>query len=184
VVKLLAFVPPLGLDTFAVAAAIGATQVTSTRQRLRTSLVFMLFEGGMPLAGLALGTGLARGIGHVAVYLAAAAVIAIGAWMLVADDSDEDEKASQLTSRRGLALISLGISISLDELAIGFAIGLTRLPFTTIIVTIAVQAFLAAQLGLAIGGRIGAHWRDRTGKLAGIALVLIGAYLITDQLAH
>ena len=41
----------------------------------------------------------------------------------MAGDNDEEEKASRLTSSRGLALIALGISISLDELAIGFSIG-------------------------------------------------------------
>jgi manganese efflux pump family protein len=53
VLKLLAFVLPLGLDSFAVAAAIGATQVTTVWQRLRISLVFVIFEGGMPLTAWA-----------------------------------------------------------------------------------------------------------------------------------
>jgi putative Mn2+ efflux pump MntP len=38
--KLLAFVVPLSLDSFAVAAAIGAAQATTAWQRLRISLVF------------------------------------------------------------------------------------------------------------------------------------------------
>jgi manganese efflux pump family protein len=60
--------------------------------------------------------------------LAGAAVIAIGAWMVLAADKDEDEKGSRLTTSRGLALIALGISISLDELAIGFTIGRLTCP--------------------------------------------------------
>ena len=182
--KLLAFVLPLGLDSFAVAAAIGAMQVTTGWQRLRLSLLFVIFEGGMPLIGLGLGTVLAHGIGQVADYLAGAAVIAIGAWMLLAGDKDEDEKASRLTSSRGLALIGLAISISLDELAIGFTIGLARLPVTAVIVAIALQAFLAAQLGLAIGAKIGERWRERAEQFAGIALILLGAYLLTEQLVQ
>src|SRR6266481_3462531 len=112
-------------------------QVTTVWQRLRISLIFVIFEGGMPLVGLALGAALARGIGPVAGYLAGAAVIAIGAGMLLAADSDEDEKASRLTTSRGLALIALGISISLDELAIGFTIGLAHLPAVAVIIAIA-----------------------------------------------
>jgi len=183
VLKLLAFVLPLGLDSFAVAAAIGAAQATTPWQRLRISLVFVIFEGGMPLIGLGLGTALARGIGQAAGYLAGAAVIAIGAWMLLAGDND-DEKASRITATRGLALIVLGISISLDELAIGFTIGLARLPATVVIVAIALQALAAAQLGLALGARIGERWREHAEQAAGIALVLLGAYLITEQLAQ
>ncbi len=182
--KLLAFVLPLGLDSFAVAAAIGAIQATRVWQRLRISLIFVTFEGGMPLIGLGLGSALARGIGHVANYLAAGAVIAIGAWMLVSKDQDEEEKAGRVLTSRGLALIALGISISLDELAIGFSIGLTHLPVTAVIIAIAVQAFLAAQLGLAIGARIGERWRERAEQAAGTVLILLGAYLIAEQLTR
>jgi len=185
VLKLLAFVLPLGLDSFAVAAAIGATRLTSARERLRISLIFVIFEAGMPLIGMALGSALARGIGHVADYLAAAAVIAVGAWMLIAGGDDEEErKASRLAGRRGLALIALGISISLDELAIGFSIGLVRLPVTAVVAAIAVQALLAAQLGLAVGTRISERLRERAEQIAGIALILLGAYLLTDRMVH
>lgn len=179
--KLLAFVLPLGLDSFAVAAAIGAAQVTTAWERLRISLVFLLFEGGMPLIGLALGSALARGIGQVADYIAAAAVIGIGAWMLLSSEDDEEEKAARITSSHGLALIGLGISISLDELAIGFSMGLTRLPVVVVIAAIALQAFVAAQLGLAIGAKVAERWRERAERLAGIALILLGIYLTIEQ---
>ena len=182
--KLLAFVLPLGLDSFAVAAAIGASQAITGWQRLRISLVFVIFEGGMPLIGLALGAALARGVGQVADYLAGASVIAIGAWMLLAGGNDDEEKASRITATRGLALIALGLSISLDELAIGFTIGLTHLPATAVIVAIALQAFIAAELGLAIGAKIGERWRERAEQVAGIALIVLGAYLIGGQLAQ
>ena len=180
--KLLAFVLPLGLDSFAVAAALGASQVTTAWQRLRISLVFVIFEGGMPLIGLVAGSALARGIGHIADYLAAAAVIGIGVWMLLADNEDEEDKAGRIMTSRGLALVGLGISISLDELAIGFGIGLERLPVGAVIAAIALQAFVAAQLGLAIGAKIAERWRERAERVAGIALILLGAYLIAQQL--
>ena len=187
--RLLFFVLPLGLDSFAVAAAIGAAQaagqetgqVASRGLRLRVSLVFVVFEGGMPLIGLALGSALARGIGQVASYLAAAAVIGIGGWMLFARGDDEERAARVLTSH-GLALAGLGISISLDELAIGFSIGLVHLPVTAVIVAIAAQAFLAAQLGLALGARIAERWRELAEKGAGLVLILLGIYLATEQL--
>jgi putative Mn2+ efflux pump MntP len=182
--KLLAFVLPLGIDSFAVAAAIGAAQVTTAWQRLRISLIFVVFEGGMPLIGLGLGAALAHGIGQVADYVAAAAVIGIGGWMLFADDEAEEDKAARITTSRGLALVGLGISISLDELAIGFSIGLSRLPVIAVIVAIALQAFIAAQLGLAIGAKIAERWRERAERLAGIALILLGIYLIAEQLTR
>jgi uncharacterized membrane protein len=47
---------------------------------------------------------------------------------------------------------------------------------------IALQAFLAAQLNPAIGAKIAERWHERGGQAAGIALLLLGAYLITQQL--
>jgi manganese efflux pump family protein len=184
VLKLLAFVLPLGLDSFAIATAIGAARATTASQRLRISLILVIFEGGMPLIGLGLGSVLAHGIGVAADYLAAIVVSGIGAWMLLSDDQDEEAKASRITTSRGLALMGLGIGISMDELAIGFSIGLTRLPVTTVIAAIALQAFIAAQLGLATGAKIAERWRERTERLAGITLVVLGAYLIAEQLTR
>lgn len=182
--KLLAFVLPLGIDSFAVAAAIGAAQATTAWQRLRISLLFMVFEGGMPLIGLGLGAALAHGIGQAADYAAAAAVIGVGGWMLFAGEGGEEERAARITASRGLALVGLGISISLDELAIGFSIGLSRLPVIAVIVAIALQAFIAAQLGLALGAKIAERWRERAERLAGIALILLGIYLIVEQVTR
>ena len=82
----------------------------------------------------------------------------------------------------GWPWLGLGVSISLDELAIGFTIGLIHLPVTAVIVAIAAQAFLAAQLGLAIGARIAERWREVAEKGAGIVLILLGIYLATQQL--
>jgi hypothetical protein len=57
VIKLIALVLPLGLDTFAVAAALGVGGLDPTR-RVRVSLLLTSFEAGMPLALTALGVGL------------------------------------------------------------------------------------------------------------------------------
>jgi manganese efflux pump family protein len=180
VLRLLAFVLPLGLDSFAVAAAIGAAVAIEARHRLRISLIFLVFEGGMPLIGLGLGAVLAHGIGQVADYLAGAAVMAVGGWMLLSDDDDED-KAGRLALNTGFAFLALGLSISLDELAIGFSIGLAHIPTGAAVAAIAIQAFAATQIGLAIGAKIGERRRERAEKIAAIALVLLGAYLITAR---
>jgi putative Mn2+ efflux pump MntP len=181
--RLLAFVLPLGLDSFAVAAALGAAGKLTGRARWRISLLFVVFEAGMPLIGLAAGAPLAHAVGNVADYLAAAAVIGVGAWMLLHGDSDdEEEKAGRLLTAHGAALLGLGVSISLDELAIGFSLGLARLPTVPVIIAIGVQAFLAAHLGLQLGVRIGEALREAAERLAGIALIALGLFLITERL--
>ena len=180
-IRLLAFVLPLGLDSFAVAAALGAARPTGFGQRLRISAIFVVFEAGMPLIGLALGNGLARVIGDWAGYLAGAAVIATGIWMLAGRDQGE-AAASRLASTHGFAIVALGISISMDELAIGFTLGLARLPVVPVIVAIAVLALVASQLGLALGAVVGEHFRERAEQVA--ALTLTGQNLGTNPIGY
>lgn len=49
----------------------------------------------------------------------------------------------------GWGAVLLGLSISLDELAIGFTLGLLRLPVVLVIVLIGIQAFTLSRLGCA-----------------------------------
>jgi putative Mn2+ efflux pump MntP len=58
--KLLAFTLPLCLDTFAVAFAVLGEMHLTRAQRIRAWVLFIAFEAGMPLAGMALGAPLAH----------------------------------------------------------------------------------------------------------------------------
>ena len=179
--KLVLFVLPLGLDTFAISAALGL-QGLPKRERLRVSLLLSGFEMTMPVVGLFLGRGLGAAIGGVAEYVAAAALIGLGGYMLLADEQAEGEKVASLSSRSGLALIGLGLSISIDELAMGFTIGLLHLSIIAAVILIGAQAFLVAQLGLRLGSRLGEAAREWAERLAGIALLGLGALILVEQL--
>jgi putative Mn2+ efflux pump MntP len=182
VAKLIALVVPLGLDTFAVAAALGMLG-TAGAQRLRISALFTAFEAGMPLVGLALGVPLRRAIGQTADYVAIGVLLAFGLYMLVGrEEEDEEKKLARLAQARGPAVLLLGLSISLDELAIGFTLGLLRLPAALVIALIAVQAFTFAQLGLRLGSRLSERLREAAERLAGLALAGLGVALLVDKL--
>jgi len=179
--KLLLFVLPLGLDTFAVSAALGL-QGLPKRERLKVSLLLSSFEMSMPIVGLVVGRGLGAAIGGVAEYIAAAALVGLGIYTLLGDEEAEGEKVASLSNLTGLALIGLGISISVDELAMGFTIGLLHLSLILAVVLIGVQAFLVAQLGLRLGARLGEAAREWAERLAGVALVGLGALILIEQL--
>ena len=136
----------------------------------------------MPLIGLAIGAPIARTVGSAAEYIAAIVLAATGIWMLVSDDDDEAEAAGRMLAATGWSVVALGLSISLDELAIGFTLGLSRLPVVAVIVAIGIQALVATQLGLLVGHRLGRAWRERAEKLAGALLILLGIGLATTQL--
>ena len=78
--KLILFVLPLGLDTFAVSAALGIGGLPK-RERLKLSLLMSGFEMAMPVIGLFAGRGLGQAIGGVADYVAIVALVGLGAYI-------------------------------------------------------------------------------------------------------
>lgn len=179
-VRLIALVVPLGIDTFVVSAALGLRGLPK-RQQLRISALFTLFEGGMPVIGLLAGRPLGTALGSGAEYLAIAVLIAFGLFTLLYDEAEE-ERAERLRDTRGFGAIVLGISVSLDELAIGFTLGLLRLPVIPVLVAIAVQTFVVSQLGMRLGNRISERFRELAEKLAGLVLAGLGVGLLIERL--
>jgi manganese efflux pump family protein len=71
------------------------------------------------------------------------------------DDDDEAEKARALVAARGRAIIWLGLSISVDELIVGFTIGYSQyFTLPEAITAIVVQSFLALMAGLYFGRKV------------------------------
>jgi putative Mn2+ efflux pump MntP len=193
--SLLLSVLPLGLDTFAIAAVVGGTSQLHGWARWRISAIFVLFEGGMPLVGLALGSSLGNAIGSTADYLSGGLLLLLAGYLKWADDDDDDDdergegevaKARRLTSARGLALLGLGLSISLDELAIGVSVGIGSHPtrLATIVALIALQTLIVSQLGLSLGARINERLRERIEHFTSPGLAGLGGYLLTGALVH
>jgi manganese efflux pump family protein len=179
--KLVALVIPLGLDTFAVAAALGMLGTTPAA-RLRISILFPAFEAAMPLIGLALGAPLGHAIGDSADYIAIGVLLAFGLYTLVGSEAREERTIARLADARGPGALLLGLSISLDELAIGFTLGLLRLPAALVIALIAVQAVVLTQLGLRLGNRVSERLREAAERLAGLALTTLALVLLVEKL--
>lgn len=172
---------PLGFDTFAVSAAVGALS-PSRPARLRISALFVLFEVGMPLIGVLAGAPIAHVAGTWSTLAAAMLLVALGAWIVLRKEGEEEEeRAGRLLSAGPIATIGLGVSISLDELAIGFSLGLSRLPVLAVLVAIGVQTVVASQLGLALGKVIGERVRERAERVAGLALIALGVFLVVER---
>jgi putative Mn2+ efflux pump MntP len=79
-------------------------------------------------------------------------------------------------------VLGLGVSISIDELAIGFTIGLLHFPVFVVVVLIGAQAFILTQLGIRLGQRIGERIREGAERLAGVALAALGLVLLVEKL--
>lgn len=179
--KLIALVIPLGLDTFAVAAALGMLG-PAPATRLRVSFLFPAFEAAMPLIGLAIGTPLGHAIGDSADYIAIGVLLAFGLYTLAGSEEREQRTIVRLADAHGAGLLLLGLSISLDELAIGFTLGLLRLPAALVIALIALQAVAVTQLGLRLGHRLSERLREAAERIAGLALATLAIVLLAEKL--
>lgn len=179
-VKIAAFVIPLGFDTLAVAVALGLRGLGP----LRPALVFALFEGLMPLLGLLLGHVVGRHFETPAVVAGGIVLLGVAAYMLKETRDDEDETANvSFTSLRNAMLAGFGISM--DELAIGFPMGTSGLPIPATVVAITAQAFVVTFGGIIAGRRVGQAFGQRASRAAAIvaalAFALLGIYLIAQR---
>lgn len=164
----------LGLSNFAAALGIGVTDA-STQTRLRVGLIFGVFETAMPILGLALGRGLAHLLGHAAHWTGAALLIATGGYGLI--QSWRSRTAPQPPPQQMTRLLITGAALSIDNLAIGFALGTYHVNFAAAIAIIGAVSVALSLTGLELGGRIGTRIGQRGEALGGVVLIAVGAAL-------
>ena len=163
----------LGLSNFAAAIAIGVSGVDA-RTRLRVGIVFGLFEAGMPLLGLLLGRGLAGTLGHAARWIGGTLLIATGLYALIqAFRHQGGDTTSAAPQDLGKLLVS-GLALSIDNLAVGFALGTYHVALLTAAVLIGTVSVTMALAGLELGRLLGTKIGERGEALGGIVLVGVG----------
>ncbi|MGH2442601.1 MAG: manganese efflux pump MntP family protein [Chloroflexota bacterium] len=168
----------LGLDTLGVAIGLGLTGLGG-RERVRFALAFALAEGIMPLIGFVAGQGIARVAGNIAAYIAIAALFAIGVYTLWESFGEGEREFNAETPWK---LLLLAISVSLDELAVGFSLGLLHVAIVLAVVYIAVQAFVVTMVGTAVGARLGERIGEQSERVAGAALTGLACFLLAQKL--
>jgi putative Mn2+ efflux pump MntP len=163
---------PLGTDSAAICTGIGATGRLSLRRRLVIAGTLTTFEAVMPVVGIMLSGVIGDIVGESARYVGGALLAVLGVYMLRGGDDDGEHTAPIGAG----ALILAGLAVSVDEIAVGVSLGLGGVYVTVIVSTIGVIVFSATMAGLTLGALLSAH-AERAGKLAGYALILLGALL-------
>jgi putative Mn2+ efflux pump MntP len=170
----------VGLDNFAAATAIGVFGV-DRNLRLRVALIFGIFEAGMPLVGLALGNSMAHGLGTAAQPIAGAVLGLVGVYAVASELIAE--RGSPMESKPGTRrLVMIGGALSVDNLAIGFALGVYHLNLIAAAVIIAVVSVALSLLGLEIGSRLAGRLGQRGGLVGGLVLIVLAVAIGTGLL--
>lgn len=164
----------LGLSNFAASVGIGVSGVEA-RTRLRVGVIFGVFETAMPIIGLLAGRSLAGTLGRGAHWIGAALLIATGAYAVIQairTNIRPDDTPASPAQPQTWRLIITGIALSIDNLAVGFALGTYHVSFAIAAIAIGTVSVTMSLIGLELGHRLGARAGGR-GELVG-GLVLIG----------
>jgi putative Mn2+ efflux pump MntP len=174
----------LGLSNFAASIGIGVGTV-DTRTRLRVGVIFGIFETGMPILGLLLGRSLAGTLGHAAHWIGGALLIATGGYAVIqafrSPGREKDPDATPAVQSISRLLIT-GLALSIDNLAVGFALGTFHVDLAVAAIVIGVVSVAMALAGLELGNRVGTRVGDRGELIGGLVLVGVGAVVAAGVL--
>jgi manganese efflux pump family protein len=214
--QLLLLILPLGLDTLGVSLSLGIRSsllpVSGEKEKrsifsydwLRLALLFSLAEMLMPIVGLGVGYAVSLLVSNVMHYVGPLLLIGVGAWELweegraylrkrrkqpgvVPPKGDAPASlSSQVRMSRGRQLL-LALSVSLDELAIGFSLGSITsgkaVSPLVLCVLIGLQGFLLTVIGLALGRTVRARLKplkEGSEYLSALLLIGLGVWLLVS----
>lgn len=162
----------IGSNNFATALALGA--LGQAERQWRILLMFAGFEFAVPLVGLWLGARISGLVADGMHWLGPALIGGLGVmtlWEATRKPCDNQHLARWLTSWRGL--ISLSAAMSLDNLIIGFSLGLSGVPplLTASVIMLCSVSF--AWVGLQIGARSRRTFESQSEALSGLLLLAV-----------
>lgn len=169
----------VGLGNFGATIGIGLSGVAPAT-RVKVSLVFGVFEAGMPLVGLLAGRGAAHTLGNASRYAGGALLIAIGGWQLIqtARLGRKGAPAPPIAMKR---LILTAVALSMDNLVVGFSLGVQHIALIEAVAVFAVVSVGLSLLGLEFGRRLAAAVEFGSQYLAGIVLVAVGILVAVGE---
>jgi manganese efflux pump family protein len=184
----------LGLSNFAASVGLGASGV-DRRTRLRVGLVFGFFETAMPIIGLLAGRGAAGALGHATRWLGAGLLIATGGYSLIQALRSARDAAGAETpgeplpggpapgepQRLGRLLVT-GLALSIDNLAVGFALGAVHVSLPVAVIVIGAVSVTLSLLGLELGHRLSTRIGGRGEILGGLVLIGVGIAVAANVL--
>jgi manganese efflux pump family protein len=163
----------VGLSNFAGAIGIGLSGI-NTKTRIRVGLAFGFFEALMPLIGLLLGQAVAGYIGHhLAGYVAGGILILTGAYTIWQGWGLE-RKEQPRPSLRTQSLIITAVALSIDNLAVGFALAVFHIQIVLAAATMGAVSVAMSLAGLELGHRLGRRVEGWSEEIGGAVLILVG----------
>ena len=176
----------LSMDAFAVAICKG---LGMRRINYRHTFIIALFFGGfqalMPFLGWLLGRQFEAYITSFDHWIAFALLTFIGGrmiWEVVRKKEDASNSASCGQKLDIKELLILAIATSIDALAMGITFAFLSVSIGKASGLIGCTTFVISALGVFIGNRFGAKYKDKASLTGGIILILIGCKVLLEHL--
>ena len=178
----------LSMDAFAVSITKGITLNKINKQiAFKIAFFFGLFQGMMPFLGWFLGIRFESYIKSIDHWIAFFLLSFIGIKMILdTKEADNDilntnEKYNSLYSINNKELIILSIATSIDALAVGISFAFLNIDIVPICLSIGIITFLVCFIGVIIGKKIGAMFKNYAQIIGGIILILIGLNILNEH---
>ena len=97
------------------------------------------------------------------------------------DILNTNEKYNSLYSINNKELIILSIATSIDALAVGISFAFLNIDIVPICLSIGIITFLVCFIGVIIGKKIGAMFKNYAQIIGGIILILIGLNILNEH---
>ncbi len=183
--ELLLIATGLAMDAFAVSICKGLNmRKLDIKQMGLIALFFGGFQAGMPLIGWFIGSQFAQYVASVDHWITFILLGFIGGKMIKESFEKEEDCCCQESKLNLKELTALAIATSIDALAVGvtFAFEYERNEAITVIVLTGVITGLLSAIGVFIGHKFGAKYKNKAELTGGLVLVLMGLKFLLEGL--
>ncbi|NMA63879.1 MAG: manganese efflux pump [Syntrophomonadaceae bacterium] len=188
---ILAVAVALGADALSVALGMGLSGV-GRQVKIRFVTIVAVLHVLMPLVGMQVGLAAGRFLGVWAGWLGALVLFYIGYDMIKSGVKDTETfsfaegkqalwgQAEVERQPKGslLAMVIVGVSVSIDALTVGFSLGTARVPVALTVVVMGITAGFMTTIGFIGGGFLGRTVGSRAQVAGGIVLFLLAITMI------
>ncbi len=175
----------LAMDAFSVAVCKGLTMPKiDKKQTAVIALFFGGFQALMPFLGWALGKQFESYITAVDHWIAFILLGIIGGKMIydVIKNNGKEEECCTCGKLDLKELFTMAVATSIDALATGITFAFLKVNILSAISVIGITTFILAVIGVLLGHKFGAKWKDKASLAGGIVLILLGTKILLEHL--
>ena len=172
----------LAMDAFSVSLTNGLSE---PKMKLKKTFfiagIFALFQALMPLLGYFLGAAFADFVSSVDHWITFILLGLIGGNM-IKESLEKGDSCPVSPDFSFKTMLAMAVATSIDALAVGITFSFFEVNLLTAITVIGITTFALCTLGVLVGHKFGARFKNKASLAGGIVLILIGTKILLEHL--